>query len=92
MASVWGYTISVKDRNDGGFTELSGVQAHAFTVTGSGTVSVVTAPIYKAGQRYVESQNTTRQTLRADAHGRLQITVRLGSRASTACIGIGSVR
>ena len=91
-ASVWGYTIGVKGRNDdGGFTQLAGVDAHGFTVTGSGTVSVITAPIYKAGNHYVESQSGVRQWLRSDAHGRLQITVRLGGRTSTARISIGSL-
>jgi hypothetical protein len=92
VTSVWGYTIGVTGRSgDGGFTDLAGVGPRGFTVTGSGTVSLVTASLYEPGRPYTIGRDSSRQVLRADARGRLHLTVRLGSRMSTARIAISSV-
>jgi hypothetical protein len=89
-AGVWGYSIRVtRATGDGGYTDLSGVGPRGFTVSGSGTVTLITAPIYAAGHAYAIYRNGARQAaITADSHGRLHFTIKLGTKVSTTHIGI----
>jgi S-formylglutathione hydrolase FrmB len=91
-AGVWGYSIAVtRTAGTDGYTDLTGVAPRGFTVSGTGTVTVITAPSYVAGQRYAIRQGgKTQKAIAADAHGRLHLVVRLGGRESTTRISIGS--
>jgi S-formylglutathione hydrolase FrmB len=91
-AGVWGYTIRVtRATDDGGYTDLAGVGPRSFTVSGSGTITLITAPIYVAGHTYVIHRNNAGKTaVTADSHGRLHFTIQLGNKLSTTHIGIGS--
>jgi hypothetical protein len=71
--------------------ELDDVRPDGFTVSGSGTVPIVTAPSYKAGHPYDIELNSARHVLRADTDGRLHLTIRLGSQASTAHVRVSSM-
>ncbi len=87
-ASVWGYAFSVGRQGDG-FTDLTNVGPQGFTLTGYGTVSLVTAGIYQAGQAYAVTRNAGRPTLaRAAADGSLHIAVQLGNATSTVTMRI----
>ena len=71
--SAHGYDVAV-ERPAKEFFDLTAVRASGFTVKGSGLVTVVTAPRYAPLGRYVVDGVEQR----ADAHGRLHVTVDLG--------------
>lgn len=71
--TVFGYDVAV-DRPAREFLDLRDVTAGGFTVTGSGLVTITTAPRYEPGATYVVDGAPTV----ADAAGRLHIVVDLG--------------
>jgi esterase/lipase superfamily enzyme len=91
-ATVWGYTLAVaRPRGVFGFTDVAAVQPQGLMVRGVGTVSVETAPIYRPGRSYAIRQDAAPATLVvADAHGRLHLTVHLGTTTGQAHISISA--
>jgi hypothetical protein len=91
-ASVWGYSIAVmRPGAKGGFTNVMDRGSRAITVTGTGTVSMITAPSFVRGRTYTVSQNGPGHiALVADGLGRLHLTMRLGATTSTIRVSIGS--
>jgi hypothetical protein len=60
------------------------VGPRGFSVTGTGRVSVVTAPIYAGAHFYLVGIGAARLArLRADSQGRLHMVIQLGSKAAT---------
>jgi hypothetical protein len=84
-ASVWGFTLTVaRAGGGGGYTRLTHVGPRGFSVTGTGRVSVVTAPIYAGAHPYLVGIGAARQArLRADSQGRLHMVIQLGSKPAT---------
>ena len=74
--SVFGYSVTV-ERHVLEFLDLVDVTVDGFTLVGSGTAIVTTAPRYDPGARY-ELAGSTVQTVTADDGGRLRIPVDLG--------------
>lgn len=76
--TMWGWTFS-SDHPAREFTYLNGVGFRGFTVAGSGTLSVTTAPLYAPlrGYRIVIAQAQP-LAVRSDRRGRLSFTVTLG--------------
>ena len=93
-ATVWGYSIAVaRPQGSNGFTDLADVQPQGFTVGGSGTVTLVTPPIYLPRHSYAIKRDSAKAaTVAADAHGRLQLIIPLGGATSTAHITIRAVQ
>jgi hypothetical protein len=64
------------------FSSIDRATARGFRLSGSGTASVTTAPLYKAGKRYKVvlrgESGARRLSVRADGAGRLHVTVPLG--------------
>ncbi len=92
-ASVWGYTLAVQRGGDDGFTGLTSVEQAGFTLAGTGTVLLVTAPLYRAGHVYSVTNGSGRPfMIAADSHGRLHVTVPLGGTSSTVSTRIREVK
>ncbi len=79
--SVWGWDVAAH-RDVTEFVYLTGVSAQGLTVRGSGRVDVTTPSGYHPMVRYsvttTGTAGTSTQVVRADAHGRLHLTVDLG--------------
>jgi len=76
--SVWGYDVTIK-RDVREFLDLRNVSATAMTVQGSGAATIHTAPLYRAGKKYVVSGAAGKpQLVTADRDGRITFTVDLG--------------
>jgi len=76
--SVWGYDVTVK-RDVREFLDLHNVGATAMTVQGSGTATIHTASLYRAGKTYVVSGAAAKpQLVTADRDGRITFSVDLG--------------
>jgi S-formylglutathione hydrolase FrmB len=78
---IYGWTVSL-DRPAMEFSSIDRATARGFRLSGSGTASVTTAPLYKAGKRYKVvlrgESGARRLSVRADRAGRLHVTVPLG--------------
>jgi S-formylglutathione hydrolase FrmB len=75
--SLWGWDFTTH-RSTTAFTELAKVGRSGLTASGSGTLGVVTAPLYEPRRGYrVGTQHVT-----ADAAGRLHFTLDLAAPAS----------
>ncbi len=76
---VWGFDVTV-DRAVEEWLTLTDVTTAGFTVGGSGTATVVTAPWYRPRGRYEVTGLGTgeRSVVRADPRGRLHLEVDLG--------------
>ena len=79
----WGWSVSFVRSAAQDWSSLTGAGAGGFSLSGSGTATVVTPPFYKPGS--VERVNG--HLVRADRSGRLHLTVPLGGSASPAVIG-----
>lgn len=84
--SVWGWSFDT-DHIVTEFTYLDGVSAGGLRATGSGTLTVLSAPLYRPGASYTvvetasgvgPAQGPVSQTVTADASGRLRFQVGLG--------------
>ncbi len=79
--SVWGWHAQMH-RTAGEFSTLTNVGARGFTLSGSGSATVVTGPAYRPRSLhrvFVRSRkSSTMRVARADRRGRLRLTVRLG--------------
>jgi enterochelin esterase-like enzyme len=75
--SVYGYDVTVLDRDVREFLDLSKVGRSGVTVRGSGKVKVRTAPLYARGRSYA-TKGAMRKTAVADRDGRLTFDVDLG--------------
>ncbi|MBV9664140.1 MAG: hypothetical protein JOZ37_09245 [Actinobacteria bacterium] len=76
--SAWGYDVTVK-RDVREFLDLHNVSATSMVVQGSGTATIHTAPLYRAGKNYVVTGAAAKpQLVPADKDGRLLFTVDLG--------------
>jgi S-formylglutathione hydrolase FrmB len=92
-ATVCGYSVTAQRPDGEGFTDLRDVGPQGFAVSGSGTVSVVTAPVYKAGHSYAISGNGASLVVtKAGNDSRFHIAINLGSKAATAQIKIAYVK
>ena len=74
---VFGWQVLL-DRPVVEFSALQDVTERGFTLAGSGTATVLTAPVYAPGRAYEVRVGTDRRTLRADGAGRLRVEVDLG--------------
>jgi diacylglycerol O-acyltransferase/trehalose O-mycolyltransferase len=75
--SLWGWSF----RTAGGvaeFTYLAGVGRGGLTVSGSGTLRVITAPLYPPGSRWIITAARNRRVLKASRTGRLSFPIELG--------------
>ena len=75
--SVWDWSFTAH-RDATEFTYLDGVGLHGLDAVGSGTLDVVTAPLYDAGAEYRVTQGDAAQTVQAGADRRLRFTIDLG--------------
>jgi S-formylglutathione hydrolase FrmB len=76
--AAWGWSFGT-DRPGLQFVDLTGVSPQGFTVTGSGPLTVETAPAYEPGTRCTLRADDGASTSEvADADGRLHFTVDLG--------------
>jgi hypothetical protein len=80
--SVWGWSFA-GTRSAPEFTYLSDVSPRGFRVSGSGTLSVVTAPVYRPHAAATVTIGATSRSVVADAAGRLTFTVDLGPAHTT---------
>ena len=80
--SVWGWTITT-DHLVTEFTYLSHVTPTGFEVRGSGTLHVVSPPLYAVGRSYNVTVAGVSQTVTADGTGRLTFQVGLGNQHTT---------
>lgn len=76
--SAWGWSFGVSDRDVREFVYLSDVGRSGLTVLGSGSLAVTTAALYKPGREYAVDAGGVRQTVAADAAGRLSFSVEMG--------------
>jgi S-formylglutathione hydrolase FrmB len=74
--SIYGYDVTVA-RETSEFLDMLNVTRNGFTLKGSGTATVTTAPVYRPGRRYSIGGGKTKSVV-ADARGRLRIDVDLG--------------
>ncbi len=75
--SAWGWSFAVT-RSVREFVYLDGVGRAGLTAVGSGSLAVVTAPLYAPGARYAVDSAGVRRVVTADGAGRLRFTVDLG--------------
>ncbi|MBV9933784.1 MAG: esterase family protein [Actinobacteria bacterium] len=77
--SVWGWTFT-PHRDVAEMTYLRNVTSRGFDVSGSGLLSVVTAPLYRPGATYrVTGARSSVLTVAAGTDGRLRFDVDLGT-------------
>jgi S-formylglutathione hydrolase FrmB len=77
--TVWGWTFTADPKRATEFLDIHRASPAGLTITGSGTETVTTAPMFTAGQR-VEVTGTGRRpnTVTADTSGRISFHVDLG--------------
>jgi S-formylglutathione hydrolase FrmB len=75
--TVFGWQVAI-DRKVKEFSTLKDAGRGGFTLEGSGTAVVKTAPLYRPGRRYRVTTGSTTLTERAGRYGRLTIAVPLG--------------
>jgi S-formylglutathione hydrolase FrmB len=78
--SVWGWTFTAH-RDATAFTELTRVGRGGLTAAGSGTLDVVTAPLYEPGAQYTVTGGGPARAIAAGDDGRLRFAIDLGSPA-----------
>ena len=79
--SVYGWSVAIH-RSALEFSDLQGVRPSGFKLIGSGSADVITAPWYRPSDTYrvnISGGTSNSASLRADAAGRLKITVPLGT-------------
>jgi S-formylglutathione hydrolase FrmB len=81
--SQWGWTVAFDRAATQEWSTLAYAGPHGFTLTGSGTATVTTAPTYRPGTTVVVTQNGIARTVRVGRSGRLTVTVPLGSTTAT---------
>jgi S-formylglutathione hydrolase FrmB len=78
-ASVWGWSFAADPARAPEFLGVHRASRHGVSLTGSGTTSVVTAPLFRAHEQvFVEGAGPFSGMARADDSGRLAVTVDLG--------------
>jgi hypothetical protein len=75
--SVYGWDVTVTKRDVREFLDVTNADRRGFTLKGSGTVRVRTAPLYVPGKRYAVPSAKTKSAV-ADGTGRLTVDVDLG--------------
>jgi S-formylglutathione hydrolase FrmB len=80
--SVWGWTFTT-DHQVTEFTYLDNVSVAGFKATGSGSLHVLTAPLYSPGAAYIVTVNGSATNTLADSSGRLSFPVDLGPAHTT---------
>ena len=78
---VYGWEVSFQ-RAGMAFSTLSGAGRGGLAITGTGTVTVVTPPLYSPGSLHRVTVAGSRTLARADAGGSLQVTLALGTGAT----------
>jgi S-formylglutathione hydrolase FrmB len=86
----WGWTVSFDRAAAQEWSELSYATARAFTLTGSGTATVVTPPSYRPGSVVGVTQGGKTHQVRIGRDGRLRVVVQLGSATTTATVTIAA--
>ena len=82
-ASAWGWTFRADAKRAPEFVEVRGASRDGLTLIGSGTETVVTPPLFEAGERVrVEGAGPAAAT--ADPAGRITLAADLGQPATTA--------
>lgn len=76
--AVWGWRFRADPKRADEFLEIENAGQRGFTLTGSGTETVVTAPLYKPRARY-RIGGALPATARASRSGRLVLRVDLGA-------------
>jgi S-formylglutathione hydrolase FrmB len=84
--SQWGWSLSFDRPSSQAWSTLAYAGPRGFTLTGSGTATVVTPPSYRAGSRVVATIAGKTSTLRAARDGRLHVVVPLGSTETTVVV------
>jgi S-formylglutathione hydrolase FrmB len=78
--SVWGWSFRVDATRAREFMDVRDVSARGFAVTGSGRLTVLTAPVFAPRQRVLVKDDAGGSLMRtADRLGRLELTVDLGA-------------
>ncbi|MBV9409960.1 MAG: hypothetical protein JO148_00065 [Acidimicrobiia bacterium] len=75
--SQWGWSVSVNRSAPQQFSSLTNANANGFSLSGSGTASVVTPPFYAADSTHQVTIGSATQTVTADGNGQLHLTVGL---------------
>jgi hypothetical protein len=77
--SVWGWELGVDANRAMEFLDIEDASRGGLVLTGSGATSVVTAPLFGAGERVRVADDAGRSSLvAADEEGRLHFSVDLG--------------
>lgn len=76
--SVYGWDVTVTDRDVREFLDVMDADRSGFTIKGSGKVRVRTAALYSPGKRYATPNGIKRSAV-ADSTGRLTVDVDLGA-------------
>ncbi len=75
--SQWGWSVSVQRSAAQQFSSLTNANANGFSLSGSGTASVVTPPYYAPISAHSVTIGSAVQTVTADSNGQLHLTVPL---------------
>ncbi|MGH2347313.1 MAG: alpha/beta hydrolase, partial [Chloroflexota bacterium] len=91
-ATIWNYKITIGRRaGSNGFVTLSKVSTAGFQVSGTGHITVKTAPRYRAGHRYaLRWDGRPIPTVRADHTGSLLLRLPPTAAARTDTLSIGT--
>jgi S-formylglutathione hydrolase FrmB len=90
--SQWGWSASFARAAAQEWSMLSFAGPRGFTLTGSGTATIVAPPSYHPRSRVLATIAGKTSTLRATRDGRLRVTVPLGSTSSTVVVTLAPVR
>jgi S-formylglutathione hydrolase FrmB len=86
--SLWAWTFRADARRAPEFLEVRGASPEGFDLIGSGTATVVTAPMFKP-RRPVRVTGALPKKARPDASGRITVAVDLGSPATEPQFALG---
>ncbi|WP_134733559.1 alpha/beta hydrolase [Amycolatopsis nivea] len=76
--SVWGWSVNADPNRALEFLDLHDVSASGLTVTGSGTTSITTPPLFNGKDTVTVTIDGTAATVRPDKAGRIRFAVNLG--------------
>ncbi len=89
--SVFGWSVAADPARGLEFIELAGVSSQGLSMSGSGTTSVSTPPLFAAGQAVSVAVNGATTKVIATPEGRISFTVDLGPANSAQQYRIGTI-
>jgi S-formylglutathione hydrolase FrmB len=76
---IWGWRVRADPKRALEFLALRNVGRHGLTAVGSGTTAITTPPIFRRAERVAVRTDGQTKSVAPDRHGRLHLTVDLGS-------------